>query len=70
MDYSSYFINHMSSEEVTLERQPLVNVTNNQELYIYKNGGYWHRMGTRINHKLLEDFYQQGKPSMAVKISQ
>ena len=70
MDYSSYFINHISSEEVTLERQPLVNVTYNQELYIYKNGGHRHRMATRINHKLLEDFYQRGKPQWQLKISQ
>lgn len=48
-------------DNLIFEREPLMNLTRDQELVMYKHDGFWQPMDTYRDYKLLNNLYNAGK---------
>tara|TARA_Y100000816_G_C26043198_1_gene546506 strand:- start:257 stop:964 length:708 start_codon:yes stop_codon:yes gene_type:complete len=56
------FFNYIGDEDVMLEREPINEITNDEELAAYRHNGFWQCMDTRRDWELLESLEQKGNP--------
>ena len=58
----STFFNLIAGDETMLEREPLEQAANQNQLMAYKHDGFWHCMDSKRDHELLESLWLQGAP--------
>ena len=58
----SDFLDLITERNVMLEREPLEELTNTNNLKAFKHEGFWQCMDTIRDKKLLETLYEQGAP--------
>ena len=60
------FFNFIKDDSTVLERDPLENLAQQNQLIAYKHNGFWQCMDTRRDKDYLEELWQTGKASWQV----
>ena len=60
------FFNLIEGDETLLEREPLEQAANKNQLMAYKHTGFWHCMDTKRDHKKLEAIWNTGRAPWGV----
>ena len=56
------FFNFIDGDDTFLEREPLEQVVEKNELFAYKHNGFWQCMDTKRDRDFLEEVYSKGPP--------
>jgi len=59
-------IDYIAGDEVQWEREPLERLVRDKQVMAYKYDGFWQCMDTLRDKKLLQDFWDNGKPPWKV----
>jgi glucose-1-phosphate cytidylyltransferase len=50
-----------SNEDLTLEKEPITNIVNDNQMMVYKHEGFWHPMDTSRDYQLLNQLWEESK---------